>query len=94
MKTAYNFALSDWFHSPVIHRIERREGCILVEATDNVMVSKVRVKVMDGPEGTVLEQGEAVKGKGDWWEFASQTQGGTILAEAWDLPGHVTQRSV
>ena len=94
MKTAYNFALSDWFHPPVIHRIERREGRIFVEASDNVMVTKVRVTVLDGPEGAVLEQGEAVRGEGDWWEFASRIDGKTLMAEAWDLPGHVTQLRV
>lgn len=90
MKTAYNFALSDWFHPPVIHRIERRERSIRVETSDNVMVTKVRVTVL-GDEGQVLEKGEAVRCEGDWWEFVSQAEGKTILAEAWDLPGHVTQ---
>src|SRR5664279_4575651 len=27
-KSAYNFALSDWFKAPVIHRIERKDGRI------------------------------------------------------------------
>jgi hypothetical protein len=90
MKTAYNFALSDWWHAPEIHRLERGEGCIRVEATDNIMVAKVQVTVLD-EEGKVLEKGEAVRRKGDWWEFASHTEGKTIKAEAWDLPGHVTR---
>src|SRR6266545_3877721 len=90
MKTAYNFALSDWWHAPEIHRLERREGCIRVEATDNIMVAKVQVTVLD-EEGKVLEKGEAVRCKGDWWEFPSTTEGKTIKAEAWDLPGHVTK---
>jgi hypothetical protein len=90
MNTAYNFALSDWMHAPKIHRIEQREGCILVEATDNILVARVRVTVMD-EEGKVLEKGEAVRTEGDWWQFDSHTQGKTIKAEAWDLPGHVTQ---
>ena len=94
MKTAYNFALCDWFHPPVIHRIERRAGCILVEASDNVRVTRVQVTVLDGPEGSVLEKGEALKGEGDWWKFAFQSEGKTIIAEAWDLPGHVTKLSV
>ena len=55
------------------------------------MVKKVRVTVLDGPEGNVLETGEAVRGKGDWWVFASKTEGKTIVAEAWDLPGNVTR---
>jgi hypothetical protein len=91
MKTAYNFALSDWFHPPQVHRIERKEGRIRVKATDDVMVAKVRVTVLDGPGGNVLERGEAVRARGDWWEFASQADGKSIVAEAWDLPGHVTR---
>jgi hypothetical protein len=90
MNTAYNFALKDWFHSPEVHRIERREGCIRVKATDNIIVAKVQVTVLD-EEGKVLEKGEAVRRKGDWWEFPSTTEGKTIKAEAWDLPGHVTR---
>lgn len=84
MKTAYNFALSDWFHAPVVHRIERRDGRILVEASDNVMVTRVQVTVLGA-------EGEAVRCEGNWWEFASQVEGGNIVAEAWDLPGHVTK---
>jgi hypothetical protein len=92
MSNAYNFALSDWFHPPEIQRIERLEGSILVEATDNIMVARVRVTVLD-QEGKVLEAGEAVRGEGDFWEYAPQAQGTTIQAEAWDLPGHkVTYR--
>ena len=37
------------------------------------------------------EKGDAVRGAGDWWEFISQAEGKTIVAEAWDLPGHVTR---
>ena len=90
MNTAYNFALKDWWHAPEIHRLERGEGCIRVEATDNIMVAKVQVTVLD-EEGEILEKGEAVRGEGDWWEFACHTEGKTVKAEAWDLPGHVTR---
>src|SRR5687768_2032768 len=37
MKNAYNIALSDWFHPPVIDWVERRGETILVEASDDVM---------------------------------------------------------
>ena len=90
MKTAYNFALSDWWHAPEIHRIERREGRILVEASDNVMVTKLSVTIFD-EAGEILEMGDAVRGEGDWWVFACHTEGKTVKAEAWDLPGHVTR---
>lgn len=90
MKTAYNIAVSDWWHPPVINRIERREGRILVQACDNVMVAKVQVTILD-EEGKVLEKGDALRSDGDWWEFTPQMEGKTILAEAWDLPGNVTR---
>jgi hypothetical protein len=89
-KSAYNFALSDWFEAPVIHRIERREGRVLVEASDNIRVTRVQVSVLD-EQGTALEKGEAIRGEGNWWEFASQSEGKTIVAEARDLAEHVTR---
>jgi hypothetical protein len=92
MNTAYSLALGDYLKPPVIHRIERAEGCIWVEASDNIMVTRVQITVLD-QDGGVLEKGEAVQGEGDWWKFASQAEGKTILAEAWDLPGNMTSSS-
>jgi hypothetical protein len=90
MKTAYNFALSDWFKPPVINQIERREGCIRVKATDNSAVARVRVTLLD-EQGNTVEKGEGIRGEGDWRKLSSPIPGKTILAEAWDLPGHVTK---
>ena len=90
-KSAYNFALSDWFNPPVIHAIERKRGRIRVEASDNVMVTKVQVTVLD-EEGKVLEKGNAVKADGDWWEFVVSANG-KILAEAWDLAGNIARKN-
>lgn len=90
MKTAYNFALSDWWHAPVIHRIQRLDGRILVEATDNVLVASVQVTILD-EKRKVMEKGEATRSEGDCWEFAAHAEGKTILAEARDLPGNVTK---
>lgn len=90
MTTAYGFALSDWLKPPEIHSIERKEGRILVEASDNVLVTKVHVTLLDD-QGSVLEKGEAVRGEGDWWGFAFQMEGAKILAEAWDMAGNVTK---
>jgi len=85
-KNAYNWALSDWFKPPVIQRIEKKEGKIRVRAIDNVMVTKVRVRILDA-EGMVLEVGEASQVGSNWWEYVSDTEG-MIEATTWDLAGN------
>jgi hypothetical protein len=72
----------------VIHQVEWSEGQIRVEARDDVLVTKVQVTVLD-EGGGVLEKGEATQSHGDWWEFSSHARGSILIAEAWDLPGHV-----
>ncbi|HET8579667.1 MAG TPA: hypothetical protein VFL31_01595 [Nitrospiraceae bacterium] len=92
-RNAYNIALSDWFHPPVIYSIERVGGLIRVEAGDNVLVAKVELKILD-VQGQILEQGYAIQRDPElcheWWEYTAET-GGTILVEAWDLAGNKTQ---
>jgi len=88
-KNAYNWALSDWFNPPVIHRVERSDGRIRVQASDNVMVTKVQVRIVN-PEGEVLEAGEANQVNDVWWEFLS-TMEGTVEAVAWDLAENKTK---
>src|SRR5687768_1148913 len=46
-KNAYNIALSDWFNPPVVHAVERTGAVIRVEASDDVMVIKVWVKILE-----------------------------------------------
>jgi hypothetical protein len=89
-KSAYNFALSDWWHAPVIHRIKRQKGQIRVEASDNIMVVRVRVTILD-EQGKLIERGEGIRSKGNWWKYTPQTEGQKIVAEAWDLPENVTK---
>ncbi len=90
MKNAYNIALGDWFNPPVIRSLERRGRSIRILATDDVMVTGIRVTILD-KKGSVLETGEAVKGKSDWWDYVPATEG-TIRVEARDLPGNKVQR--
>jgi hypothetical protein len=85
----YNIALSDWFHPPVIHKIEREDGCIRIWASDNVMVTSMQVMVLD-EEGVVVEKGEGVRGEGDWWEYVPTAEG-KVVVEARDLAGNVVK---
>jgi len=88
-KCSYNVAIADWLHPPVIHRIERKDGVIRVQARDNVMVTKVDVKVVD-EAGEVLDAGEASQVDSLWWEFPSAKEG-TVETLAWDLAGNKTK---
>ena len=63
---------------------------IVVEASDDVLVTRVQITILDHA-GSVLEKGEAVRKAGDWWEFVSPAVGKTVIAEARDLPGNVTK---
>lgn len=87
IKTAYNIALSDWFSPPVIHDVKCQNGRIRVHATDNVLVGRVVVMILDN-EGKIREKGEGVRGSGDWWEYVTTTEG-RVRVEAWDLAGNV-----
>jgi hypothetical protein len=89
-RTAYNLARSDWFHPPVIHEVQLRENKLRVQASDNVMVTKVVITVRD-EQGKLLDAGEAVRQEGDWWEYVLQLSGKTLTLEAWDLAGNVTR---
>jgi hypothetical protein len=89
-RTAFNLARSDWFHPPVIHEMRLRENMIRVRASDNVLVTKVVITILD-EEGRLLEAGEATRQEGDWWEYIPRTTGKILTAAAWDLPGNVTR---
>ncbi len=88
-KTAYNIALSDWFNPPVIHHVSQQDSRIRVEVSDNVMVTRVLVTIMD-EQGKRVEQGQAKQVNETFWEYIAQTTGRAIV-EAWDLPGNMTR---
>ena len=92
MRTAYNIALSDWFNPPVVHQVQQRDGRIFVEASDNVLVTKVVFTLLD-EEGNAVEKGEGIRGEGDWWEYIPKTTGETVIVEAWDLARNVTRHN-
>ena len=87
----YNLAFSDWLHAPVIHEVICLAECIRVDATDNVLVTKVIVTISDENE-QLLEQGEANLISDAWWEYrTSAPTGGSLIVEAFDLAGNVTK---
>ena len=93
LKNAYNIALSDWFHSPKIHRVELEGGAVRVHASDNVRVASVKVVVLN-EEGLVLEKGEAIPVDELWWSYAPHTplEGKPkVEVEARDLAGNVVK---
>ena len=98
MKTAYNIALSDWFHPPVIHEMSWQAGKVRITASDDVLVRQVRVTILD-EQGQALEQGEALQAKGSstglgWWVYSPGSRPAgrcRVVAEAQDLAGNVTR---
>jgi hypothetical protein len=86
MITAYNLALKDISHPPVIHRILREDGRILVNAWDETLVAGVRVMIHDA-KGQLVEAGEATQFQKDWWEYTPKLVG-RVSTLAWDLPGN------
>jgi hypothetical protein len=92
MKNAYNVALGDWFHPPVIHEVERHGKVIRVQASDDVMVAGVQVLVLD-ERRKILEKGEAIQKKDDWWEYAPTAEG-KVVVEARDLAGNRVREEI
>ena len=91
LRNAYNLALADWFHPPVIHTLERLVGRIFVRASDDFLVAGLTVTVF-APAGDLLETGQARSLDGCLWEYAPAAPlepGCRILAEARDLPGNL-----
>lgn len=91
-RSAYHLALSDCLTPPVIHSVERRDGRVRVMASDDVMVTKVQVRILDG-KGNPVEQGYAAQADPvndpEGWEYIPRTEG-TVEATAWDLAGNQT----
>lgn len=89
---SYNLAFADWPKAPVIHALERRDGRICVTASDNVMVTRVRISIQDSA-GKTLAQGDAAQPDPlhdpDRWEIICNAVG-TVTATAWDLAGNQT----
>ena len=92
MITAFNLAIKDISHPPVIYRVLREDGRILVNAWDEISVAGVRVMVHD-EQGRLLESGDAVQQQKNWWEYVPKAEG-RISASAWDIPGNKVHREL
>lgn len=89
VKNAYNLALADFFHAPVIHGVQRVGSRVEVSASDDVWVARVVVRVFDAG-GDVLAQGEARQEDGSVWVFALEVEG-RLMVEVFDLAGNVAR---
>src|SRR5512139_2444377 len=58
MVNAYNLAIKDISHPPVIHRVLREDGRIWVNASDEISVASVQVRIHD-ENGRLVEAGDA-----------------------------------
>jgi hypothetical protein len=88
-KNAYNIAFADYRKPPVLHGIQCLSGRLRVDVTDNVMVARVTITILE-PDGNILEQGNAELVDGAHWEYQPVNKG-RILVEARDLPGNVAR---
>jgi hypothetical protein len=89
MITAYNLALKDISHPPVIYRVLREDGRLLINAWDEILVAIVRVTVHD-EQGRLVDSGEAAQMEKDWWEYTPQAKG-RVSVTAYDTPGNKAQ---
>ncbi|MCK7555799.1 hypothetical protein MKQ70_12535 [Chitinophaga sedimenti] len=95
--SAYKKAVSDFYHAPVIRKIQGGPASLHVWAEDDVMVVAVNVQVYD-KEGRLLEGGPAVIADHlPWWRyrFSNRDTGFkmcTAVVTAADLPGNVTRK--
>jgi hypothetical protein len=71
---------------PVIHAVERNGNIICVRASDDVMVVKGEVSILDG-DGKALMKAEAAQTGEDAWEFVTEMEG-KVVVKVWDLAGN------
>ena len=99
--TAHVVAVTDYLNAPRVHFIETADylgnvgDTILVKATDDFMVTGVKI-VITGSDGIVLEKGDAgPDGKVNLWKYVAtaantSVEGTKIRAIAFDRPGNKT----
>ena len=76
LKSAYNVALSDWFHAAEILAVDvggwtgEAGATLRLQARDDVRVAGVSVLIRVGE--TVVEAGDAIQTDGLWWDYVTQ----------------------
>ncbi len=95
----YHVAISDFSNPPEIREVDVSSWnggigqVIRVMAVDDVLVTQVKVSILDDA-GTVLEEGEAVQDGDAWWSYvttAAARSGARVLVTVRDLPGNVVE---
>jgi hypothetical protein len=100
-QTAFNAAFRDAARPPRVSEIDTRKYRGLVGdvikflVRDVVRVESVKVKILSAA-GAELEQGDAVSGVGNYWNYTATVAnpavlGTRVLVTATDLPGNVTE---
>ncbi|MDQ3006257.1 MAG: hypothetical protein M3R47_12865 [Chloroflexota bacterium] len=80
-KNAYNIALSDWFHPPVIREVSQQAD------------GKGLYNGFESPAKPTLEQGQAAQINNTWWELETTTSiDGKVIVKAFDLAGNCTKQ--
>lgn len=98
--SAYNMAMADYFHPPTIRSVNtskytgKKGSTITAVALDDFKVVRVVVRVTN-ELGRLVEQGDAVKQRGNTWKYTSlvsnrRVKGFGITVIAYDLPGNLT----
>lgn len=103
--TSYNMAVADWFGKPQVLELNasgwtgQAGQTVRIKAQDDTQVTRVNVVIHNN--GTILEQGEAVRSESDGllWTYVTTSQvtaapGLLLDANAYDLPGNFGSSSV
>jgi hypothetical protein len=97
--TSYNVAVADFFNAPDIDTVDLSAYTgavgeqIRIIVSDDFAVKSVHVQI-NNADGSLVEEGEAVRGAGDLWIYTAtenneSLDGDRILITASDMPGNI-----
>ncbi|MDR2774850.1 MAG: hypothetical protein LBC19_08935 [Tannerella sp.] len=100
-QTPINVAVADFFNAPDIENIDLTEYAgnegdkIRITVSDDFAVKYVKVRISNA-DGSLVEEGEAVKELGDVWIYTAirnneSLEGDKIVITASDLPGNIVR---